>query len=455
MLMKKLLLGNEAVARGAYEANVRIATGYPGTPSSEIIRAIADYSDIDAEWSTNEKVALEIALGGSVAGVRSLATMKHVGLNVAADPLMTASYSGVNAGFLAVVADDPSMHSSQNEQDTRQYARFAKIPLLEPSDSQEVKDFVKIGMEISEEFDTPGILRLVTRISHTKSVVSQEELERPVPEYNYQKNAKKYVMVPAHARPRHAFVLERYDRLREFSESFEYNRAEYKSSEIGIITHGIVYEQVKELLPDVSVFKVSMYPIPIKKIREFASKVEKLYVVEELDPIIENELKVNGIECIGKEKIPQTGELTHDIIRKVFNLPGANMEENISVENIPPRPPALCAGCGHISVFEVLRDMKVTVLGDIGCYTLGVLPPYNAMDSAICMGASVGMEIAFLKVARLTRTQVRSVGVIGDSTFFHSGMTGLADAVYNQSPITLVILDALTPPKSTAFFGIP
>ncbi len=438
--MKELLLGNEAVARGAYEANVRVATGYPGTPSSEIIQSISvNYPDIDSEWSVNEKVALEIAIGGSIAGVRSLATMKHVGLNVAADPLMTAAYTGVNAGLLVVVADDPSMHSSQNEQDTRQYARFAKVPLFEPSDSQDVKDFVKIGMDVSEQYDTLGILRLVTRISHTKAIVEFNEEERRIPNYHYQKNAKKYVMVPAHARLKHPFVLERYERLREFSENFEYNRAEYKSEEIGIITHGTAYLQIKELLPEASVFKVSMYPIPIKKIKDFASKVKKLYVVEELDPVIEEELKMNSIECVGKALVPQVGELTPEIIRKVFNLPV--LEPKTDLKNLPPRPPALCAGCGHIAVFEILRDMNVTVLGDIGCYTLGVLTPYNAMDTTICMGASVGTEIGFQKVANLTKTNVRSVGVIGDSTFFHSGMTGVVNAVYNNSPMTLIILD--------------
>jgi indolepyruvate ferredoxin oxidoreductase alpha subunit len=437
--MRELLLGNMAVARGAYEANVWVATGYPGTPSSEIIEGIGvHFPEIDSEWSVNEKVALEIAIGASIAGVRSICTMKHVGLNVAADPFMTAAYTGVNAGLVIAVADDPSMHSSQNEQDTRNYARFAKIPLFEPADSQEAKEFAKIALDVSEKFDTISVVRLVTRVCHTMTVVELSKPVRRKPDYKYKKDYPKYVMIPANARPRHNMALERYKKLREFSETFEYNTSEYNDKKIGIVTHGCVYNYVKEALPDASIFKVSMYPAPIEKIREFASKVEKLYVVEELDPIIETELKVNGIEVVGKEIIPEYGELSIDIIKEAFKA--ENGGDGAPLQ-LPPRPPQLCKGCGHIQVFEVLHDLEYTVLGDIGCYTLGVLPPYTAMDTTVCMGASVGNEIGFKKVAGLLDIPVNSVGVIGDSTFFHSGMTGLLNAVYNNTPITLIILD--------------
>ena len=439
--MKKMLLsGNEAIARGLYESNVWIVTGYPGTPSSEIIAAVSkDYPEINSEWSVNEKVAFEIALGASIAGVRSMVTMKHVGLNVAADPLLTAAYTGVGAGFVVMVADDPAMHSSQNEQDTRNYGNFAKVPVLEPSDSQEAKDFVKAAYEISEEFDTPVILRCMTRISHTQTGVSISEPVRVKPVKEYKKNPQKYVMVPANAKMRHHFVVERSAKLREFSESFAGNRIEWKDKKIGIVTGSIAYQYVKEVLPDASIFKVGMYPLPIDKIKDFAAKVDTLYVVEELDPIIETELKANGIEVVGKSVIPLEGELSIEAIAKAFDI--ILTTGTTPVEGLPPRPPALCKGCGHIQVFETLSEMGVTVLGDIGCYTLGVLPPYNAMDTTICMGASVGNEIGFKKAAMLQQKPFNSVAIIGDSTFFHSGMTGLLDAVYNQTPITLIILD--------------
>lgn len=438
--MKEILIGNSAIARAAFEANVLVATGYPGTPSSEIIETIgAEYPDINSEWSTNEKVALEVALGASIAGVRSLCTMKHVGLNVAADPFMTAAYTGINAGLVIAVADDPSMHSSQNEQDSRNYAKFARVPLFEPADSQEAKEFTKIALDVSEEFDTIAIIRLVTRVCHTKTVVELDEPVRKIPKYTYKKNAAKYVMVPAHARLRHEFVMERHNKLLNYSNKFEYNTVEYNDKSIGIVTHGYVYNFVKEAIPEASILKVSMYPIPMEKIKEFAKNVDKLYVVEELDPIIESEIKAAGIEVIGKEIIPKTAELSPDIIREAFGKKSNN--EFTQVENLPPRPPSLCKGCGHIQVFEVLRDMNCTVLGDIGCYTLGVLAPYSAMDTTICMGASVGTEAGFKKVAKLMNIDINSVAVIGDSTFFHSGITGLIDAVYNQTPITLVILD--------------
>ncbi|MCX7821224.1 MAG: thiamine pyrophosphate-dependent enzyme [Brevinematales bacterium] len=438
--MKELLSGNEAIARGAFEANVWVATGYPGTPSSEVIYELSDkYKEINSEWSVNEKVALEIAIGSSLAGARSIVTMKHVGLNVAADPLMTLTYTGVNAGLLIYVADDPGMHSSQNEQDTRNYGEFAKIPLLEPSDSMEAKEFTKLGLEISEKFDTPVILRGVTRVAHSKTVVELATPKRKKPHYNYEKNKAKYVMMPLYAFPRHPFVIERFEKLKEYSNEFHKNSVEYRNLDIGIITHGYIYNYVKEVFPDASIFKVSLYPLPIERIKEFASKVKKLYVIEELDPFIEKELKVNGINCIGKEIIPTTGELSVDIIKKSFNI--ENKYNKINIDTLPKRPPVLCKGCGHIPVFEVLNELKVSVMGDIGCYTLGALPPYDAMDTTVCMGASVGMEIGFKKVEKLVGKKLPSVGVIGDSTFLHSGMTHLINAVYNKDPITLIILD--------------
>ncbi len=438
--MKELLSGNEAIARGAFEANVWVATGYPGTPSSEVIYELSDkYKDINSEWSVNEKVALEIAIGSSLAGARSIVTMKHVGLNVAADPLMTLTYTGVNAGLVIYVADDPGMHSSQNEQDTRNYGEFAKIPVLEPSDSMEAKEFTKLGLEISEKFDTPVILRGVTRVAHSRTIVELKEPLRKKPDFNYEKNKAKYVMMPLYAIPKHPFVLERFKKLREYSEDFHKNSIKYNDLDIGIITHGYIYNYVKEAFPNASIFKVSMYPLPIELIKEFASKVKKLYVIEELDPFIEKELKANGINCTGKEIIPSSGELSVDIIKKAFNI---NKEyTKVNIDSLPKRPPVLCKGCGHIPVFEVLNELKVNVMGDIGCYTLGALPPYDAMDTTVCMGASVGMEIGFKKVEKLLGKKLPTVGVIGDSTFLHSGMTHLINAVYNKDPITLIILD--------------
>lgn len=434
-----LLTGNEAVARGAYEGGVWVATGYPGTPSSEIIEVIGrDYTDIRSEWSVNEKVALEIAIGSSIAGVRSLCTMKHVGLNVAADPLMTVTYTGVNAGLVILVADDPGMHSSQNEQDTRNYGNFGKLPVLEPSNSQEAKDFLIKGLEISEKLDTPVILRSVTRISHTRTPVEIKKTKRSVPAWNYKKDMSKYVMVPANAIKRHPVVVKRWEKLGEYSESFEGHKVHMDSRSIGIITHGLIYNYVREALPAASVFNVGMYPIPLEQIKAFSKKVKKLYVVEELDPVIENELKAAGIKCTGKKIIPLCGELSVDIIRQAFRKGSKIPLEPVPV---PGRPPVLCKGCGHIPVFEVLNTMKYTVLGDIGCYTLGALAPYSAMDTTICMGASIGNEIGFKKAAEITGHKLNSVAVIGDSTFFHSGMTNLLNAVYNNTPAVVLILD--------------
>jgi indolepyruvate ferredoxin oxidoreductase alpha subunit len=453
--MKALLTGNEAIARGCYEANVWVATGYPGTPSSEVITTISTlYPEIDSEWSINEKVALEIAIGASLGGVRSIATMKHVGLNVAADALMTLSYTGVNAGLVIYVADDPGMHSSQNEQDTRNYAKFAKIPLFEPMDSNEAKNFTKIAFEISENFDTPVIVRGVTRVAHSKSIVSLQEPKRSKPEYKYKKNVAKYTMMPLYAIPKHPFIIERYKKLRTFSENFNGHIEEYNSYETGIITHGLIYNYVKEVFPQASIFKIGMYPIPLERLREFASKVKKLYVIEELDPVIEEELKASGFNLTGKELIPITGELLPDRIRKAFGI----NTQNYYPQELPPRPPVLCKGCGHIPVFEVLKELNVTVMGDIGCYTLGALPPYDSMDTTICMGASIGMEEGLKKVQKLSNKNTPSLAVIGDSTFFHSGLPHLLNAVYNNIPIKLIILDnritAMTGHQPTVSTGL-
>ena len=438
--MKRLMLGNEAVARGAYEAGVTVATAYPGTPSTEITEAIAArYDNIYSEWSPNEKVALEVAIGASIAGARSICSMKHVGLNVAADPLFTVSYTGVNGGLVIVVADDPGMHSSQNEQDSRFYARSAKVPMLEPSDSQECKDFVKKALEISEEFDCPVILRLSTRISHSQSLVEMEGKE----DYklkDYKKDFNKYVMMPGMARKRHVEVEKRMARLREFSETTSLNKIEWGSTDIGVITSGISYQYAKEAFGDVSYLKLGMvYPIPEKLIREFAGKVKKLYVVEELEPFFENQIKKMGIEVTGKELLPVIGELSANIIRE--KVLGEKVETNVAVnEAIPVRPPVMCPGCPHRGTFYVLKKLKLTVNGDIGCYTLGALPPTESMDTCVCMGASIGMAHGMEK-ARGRDFSRKTVAVIGDSTFIHSGITGLIDIVYNKGNSTVIVLD--------------
>ncbi len=438
--MKKLMLGNEAVARGAYEAGVTVATAYPGTPSTEITEAIAaKYDNIYCEWSPNEKVALEVAIGASIAGARSICSMKHVGLNVAADPLFTVSYTGVNGGLVIAVADDPGMHSSQNEQDSRFYARFAKVPMLEPSDSQECKDFVKEALKISEEFDCPVILRLSTRISHSQSLVELGEKE----DYklkDYNKDFNKYVMMPAMARKRHIEVEKRMARLREFSDNTPLNRIEWGSRDIGVITSGIAYQYAKEAFGDVSYLKLGMiYPLPEKLIRELAGQVKKLYVIEELEPFFENQIKKMGIEVTGKDLLPVTGELSANIIRE--KVLGEKIETNAAVnEAIPVRPPVMCPGCPHRGTFYVLKKLKLTVNGDIGCYTLGALPPMEAMDTCVCMGASIGMAHGMEK-ARGRDFSRKTVAVIGDSTFIHSGITGLIDIVYNKGNSTVIILD--------------
>lgn len=444
--MKKVLLsGNEAIARGAYEYGVTVATAYPGTPSTEILENIAKYKDhIYCEWSTNEKVAMEVAIGAAFGGARALVAMKHVGLNVAADPFMTLSYTGVNGGLVIVTADDPSMHSSQNEQDSRQYAKFAKVPMLEPSDSQEAKDFVGKALEISEEFDTPVLLRSTTRISHSKTVVELGVRgEFPQPE-KFERKPDKFVMIPAHARKRHVGVEERIRKLKEFAEKTELNTIEFVDNKIGIITAGISYQYVKEVFPRASILKLGLsYPLPESKIKEFVKKVETVYVVEELDPFLEEQIRAMGIEVIGKDRLPLLYELDQGILRE--KLLNQNPPEPIDMENtqLPARPPALCPGCPHRGVFYVLKKLGLVVTGDIGCYTLGVVPPLSAMDTTVCMGASVGIAFG-LELALKDKIKGKVVGVIGDSTFIHSGITGLIDIVYNKGVSTIIILDNRT-----------
>jgi indolepyruvate ferredoxin oxidoreductase alpha subunit len=437
--MKKLMLGNEAIARGAYEAGVTVASAYPGTPSTEITEKIATYDEIYSEWAPNEKVALEVALGASFAGARSVCAMKHVGLNVAADPLFTASYTGVNGGLVICVADDPGMHSSQNEQDSRHYARAAKVPMLEPSDSQECKDYIKKALELSEQFDTPFILRLSTRISHSQSLVTLEERQE-VPLKDYQKDPGKYVMMPAMARKRRVAIEERMKRLHAFAEDTELNQVIWGSKEIGVITSGISYQYAKEAFGDVSYLKLGMvYPLPEKLVTEFAAQVKKLYIIEELEPFIEGFLKERGIPCIGKEKLPVLGEYSASLLKEsVLGInPGGKTDINLDV---PARPPVLCPGCPHRGVFYVLKKNKLRVSGDIGCYTLGTLAPLEAMDSCVCMGASIGIAHGMEK-ALGREAGAKTVAVIGDSTFVHSGITGLIDIVYNKGTSTVIILD--------------
>ncbi len=437
--MKELMLTNQAIARGAYEAGVKVLSAYPGTPSTEIAENFVKHKDVYAEWAPNEKVALEVAIGASVAGARAMACMKHVGLNVAADPLFTAAYTGVNGGLVIVVADDPGMHSSQNEQDSRYYARSAHVPMLEPSDASEAKEFVKLAYELSEKFDTPVILRETTRVAHSHGFVELCERDE-VGVKPYEKAASKYVMMPANAIKRHISVEARDKAIAEYVNTMPCNKAEYTSeNEIGIVCSGVVYEYVKEALPSANVFKLgTVHPIPASAVLQFSKRVKKLYVVEELESFIEDALKAAGIPCEGKSLFSLQGEISVPIIKTVFGVGG----EQVNVcEKVPARPPVMCAGCPHRGVFYVLNKLKLTVNGDIGCYTLGAVPPLSAVDTVVCMGASVGMAHGFKKA---TDGASKNVAVIGDSTFLHSGVTGLINAVYNQSGITLVILDNST-----------
>ena len=437
--MKKLMLGNAAIARGAYEAGVRVVSAYPGTPSTEVSECIAAYDEVYAEWAPNEKVAFEVAVGASFAGARSMVCMKHVGVNVAADPMFTAAYTGVNGGLVILAADDPGMHSSQNEQDTRFYARSAHIPMLEPSDSQEAKEFTKLAFELSEKYDTPVFLRTTTRLAHSQSLVEQEDRVE-VPLKPYVKDVAKYTMMPSSAIGRHVVVEARENRLAADVNGFDIIREEMGDTSLGIVCSGVVYEYVKEALPQASVLKLGMvYPLAIDRVRAFAAKVKRLVVVEELEPFFENQLKANGIACEGKNLFSKQGELSVAIIRE--KLLGEKL--NVEKQDLPVRPPVMCAGCPHRGVFYVLSKLKLTVSADIGCYTLGAQPPLCAVDTVVCMGASVGIAHGFEKAIGREQSK-HTVAVIGDSTFIHSGITGLINAVYNKSNLTLIILDNST-----------
>ncbi len=438
--MKELLLGNEAIARGAYEAGVKVATAYPGTPSTEITECIAKHDDIYAEWSPNEKVALEVAIGSAIGGGRAIVSMKHVGLNVAADPLFTVAYTGINAGLVIVVADDPGMHSSQNEQNTRYYGKAANIPILEPSDSQEAKDFVILAFDISEEYDTPVIIRMTTRVSHSQSIV---EICKPQGQKlkEYKKDISKYVMMPAMAKARHIIVEDRMNRLADDSNNMSINEVETNDRSVGIITSGISYQYVKEVLPNASILKLGMvYPFPDRLIREFASTVDRLYVVEELEPFIEEHVKSMGIETASDNLFSIQGELSGNTIYSKITGKQPNVK---SAANVPGRPPVLCPGCPHRGVYYMIKKLRLHAAGDIGCYTLGALPPLEGIDTCICMGASIGM-VHGIEKARGRDDTKSWIGVIGDSTFIHSGITGLIDIVYNKGISTVAILDNST-----------
>lgn len=447
--MKKLLSGNEAFARGAWEAGVALAAGYPGTPSTEILEAVAAHykKDIYSEWSPNEKVAFEVAAGASLAGARCITTMKHVGLNVAADPLMTLSYVGAVGGFLAIVADDPGMHSSQNEQDTRHYARFAKIPLLDPSDSQEAKDFVRIGLEISEQFKTPVILRSTTRISHSRGLVVLEDRREPN-DVQFEKDPSRFVPVPMWARQMRIRVEERLEQLGHAASESLVNTILWQDKEFGIITSGVAYQYVRELFPDVSVLKLGwVYPFPDQLIRSFAAKVKNLIIVEEGEAFLESHVKSLGINCYGKPMVPGIGELTPDLLanpeRGLSTKIGLTANKTRAVKPhrilppLPARPPVLCPGCPHRGIFYALGRFDVIVTGDIGCYSLGVLPPLSRLDTILCMGAGISMAHGMERV----HNPKKVVGMVGDSTFFHSGITGLLDIAYNKGTATIVVVD--------------
>jgi len=443
-LLKKIISGNEAIALSFSDSGGVFASGYPGTPSTETLEEVARLGRVYCEWAPNEKVGLESAIGASIAGGRAMATMKHVGVNVAADALMTLAYTGVNAGLILMVADDPGMHSSQNEQDSRNYARFAKIPMIEPSDSQEAYDLVRAGFELSERFDTPVMLRTTTRISHAKGVVEQKEtLEPKIGEWV--KNVPKYVMLPNFGKIRHVEIEERLLRLKEFAETTPLNRVEMRGTDLGILTSGVSYQHVKEASPDASILKLGLvHPLPERKIREFAGRVKSFMIVEELDAIFEEQIRSMGIRVdIGKDRIPLCGEVSADIVRAAAGE--AKVAESAApVPDLPQRPPTFCPGCAHRGLFTILCRLKVFVSGDIGCYTLGALPPMNAMHSCICMGASISAAHGMAKVNEIAGGRVKPVAVIGDSTFFHSGMTGLLGMAYNGGDALVVIMDNRT-----------
>lgn len=434
------MLGNEAIARGAYEAGVKVSASYPGTPSTEINENIVKYKEIYAEWSSNEKVAMEVAIGASMSGVRAIASMKHVGVNVASDPLYSIAYAGVNGGLVLVAGDDPGIYSSQNEQDSRAVARAAKVPVLEPSDSQEAKDFTKYAFELSEIYDTPVMIRITTRLAHSQGIVTLDDRLK-VEDKPYEKNVGKNVMMPEYAKLRHLLVEDREKRMSVDGCTFSINRMEMQDTKVGIITSGIPYQYVKEALPEASVLKLGMVnPLPKALIEEFASKVETLYIVEELDPIIEEQVKSWGIQAVGKEILTVQGEYSANMLRKAI---GGEEVDHRSSTQVPNRPPILCPGCPHRSVYSVLNKLKIHAAGDIGCYTLGVAPPLSVVDTTVCMGASIstlhGMEKAKGK------NYIKNwVAVIGDSTFLHTGINSLMNMVYNQGTGTVIILDNST-----------
>lgn len=441
MAEKKILLGNEAIARGAYEAGVKVSSAYPGTPSTEVSENVVKYDEIYAEWAPNEKVAMEVALGASIAGVRSMCAMKHVGVNVAADPLYTAAYTGVKGGLVLVAADDPGMYSSQNEQDSRMVARAAMVPVVEPSDSAEAKEFMKYAFDLSEKYDTPIILRSTTRLSHSQGLVELQERVEPK-DIAYERDAAKFVMMPGNAIKRHLFVEDRLKRMAEDANTMPINKVEYNDLSVGFITSGIPYQYVKEAMPNASVLKLGLVnPLPKKLIEEFASKVDKLYIFEELEPVIEEQVKAWGIsKAVGKEIFTVQGEYNAEMIREKVLGEATDADKPAQV---PPRPPILCPGCPHRSVFTVLKKLKIHGAGDIGCYTLGAVAPLSVIDTTICMGASIstlhGMEKAKGK------DYIRNwVAVIGDSTFMHTGINSLVNMVYNQSTGTVIILDNST-----------
>ncbi|NPB03820.1 MAG: indolepyruvate ferredoxin oxidoreductase subunit alpha [Thermotogae bacterium] len=452
-MKKVLLLGNEAIARGAWEAGVKVAVGYPGTPSTEVLETIGKYfkNDIRAQWSPNEKVAYEVALGASFAGARVLVTMKHVGLNVAADPFVNSSLVGAWGGLVVLSADDPNMYSSQNEQDNRYYAKFALVPLLEPSDPAEAKELIKEAYRISEEFETPVLFRTTTRINHTVGVVPIGN-RKEVPFKGYKPDVKGRVLLPVNARKRRKVVLERLERLMEFSERFPYNRTEYNDTRVGIISSGVAYTYAKEVFPQASFLKLTLtFPLPENLIREFVSRVETVVVVEELDPFLEEQIRAMGIDVIGKEYIPRDGELSpqrlKEALQEVLSLPP--QEYSYDVPPVAPRFPAMCPGCPHTPIFWILKKIRATVMGDIGCYTLGALPPLNTMESTVEMGSSIGTAIGMELALGSTYAQPKKkrrpiVSVIGDSTFFHSGVTGLLDAVHNDHRGTIIVLNNST-----------
>jgi indolepyruvate ferredoxin oxidoreductase, alpha subunit len=436
-MTKQIMLGNEAFARGAHEASVRVISSYPGTPSTEITENAVQYPEIYVEWAPNEKVAAEVVIGAGIAGARALSSMKHVGLNVAADPFFTVAYTGVNGGIVFIVADDNGCHSSQNEQDSRFYARSAGVPMLEPASAQECKDYVKLAFEYSEKYDTPVLIRSNTRISHSRGVV---ELADPVEAtlMDYTKDFTKYVAMPAMARKLHIAQEARLKAFEEDSNSFYVNEMIFRDASIGIITSGICYQYTQEALPEASVLKLgTVFPLPMSLIREFASKVDKLVVIEEGQPFIEEQIRAAGIAASGKNLFSIQGEYSVNSIKKAF---GKQVSAHLPLEDAPVRPPLMCAGCPHRAVFYLLNKLKKTVVGDIGCYTLGSLPPTSAMDTCLCMGASISMAHGFEK-ARGESFGKNVVAVIGDSTFFHSGITGLINMRYNKCPGTVLILD--------------